>query len=323
MPPLSCIVSVAGTELTDHEKRFFERSNPLGFILFSRNVDNRAQTAALVKSLKAVLGRECPILIDQEGGRVARLKPPHWHKIPSARELAADLAELERQMDILAGDLSESSINVNCAPVMDVATPQMHDVIGDRAYAWDPEIVYSCADIVCRSFLEKGVTPVIKHIPGHGRAEEDSHDALPVVRTDLETLCETDFIPFRKISSLDYADKLWAMTAHILFTEIDPHLPVSVSKTIIQDIIRTEIVFGGFLISDDLSMEGLAAAGSIGERGFACVEAGCDAALYCAGHLEDMEVLAQKLPPLSDEACDRLYNSGFPLTSSKKISGVA
>ncbi|MEZ5918824.1 MAG: beta-N-acetylhexosaminidase [Alphaproteobacteria bacterium] len=312
------ILSLSGSTLSEAERAFFKQANPLGFILFARNCETPDQVRALTDSLRETVGRECPILIDQEGGRVQRLKPPHWRQYPPMK-LFGDQIEDEGEAQALdslrftimqiAEELKDCGVSVDCAPVLDVLFPETHDVIGDRAFSSDPAIVARLGLSVCRNFLAAGVTPVIKHLPGHGRATADSHKDLPVVTTALEDLEQTDFLPFRTVAADPCARGVWGMMAHVVYSAIDPALPASVSPRVIADTIRGSIGFDGFLLGDDLDMEALSGLGPIEARVQATLEAGCDAALYCAGKLPVMEKIAESVPKLSEKARRRLQNA--------------
>lgn len=315
------IFSLAGPELSQKERDFFKDSNPLGFILFARNCADPAQLRKLTRDLKESVGRECPVLIDQEGGRVQRLKPPVWRKYPpmrdfgdlAARDMDQALSDLRFTMLQLGEELSEAGINVNCAPVLDVLRPETHDAIGDRAFSSDPQVVARLGLSVCRNFLAAGITPVIKHLPGHGRASLDSHHALPVVRASRAEMAGSDFVPFAAIAASDIAPAVWGMAAHIVFPAVDPDHPSSVSAKIIGQIIRQDIGFKGFLLSDDVDMKALAAYGGPAERCLASLKAGCDAGLYCAGKLADMEKIAESVPKLTPDALKSLQKAAeFP-----------
>ena len=247
------IFGCSGLSLKEAEKRFFADADPYGFILFSRNCDTPDQIRKLVDDLRASVGRiDAPVLIDQEGGRVARLTPPHWREAPAAAIFGKltdnDPEKASRAVFInallLAFELAELGIDVDCAPVLDLSFPDGDKVIGDRAFSSDPEIISQLGKRACEGFLKGGILPVIKHIPGHGRALCDSHLALPVVDDSLETLDATDFQPFRQL-----ADMPWAMTAHVVYSAIDPAHPATTSKIIIEDIIRSRIGFKGVLVS--------------------------------------------------------------------------
>lgn len=312
---LACVFSVAGFTLSDAEISLFKQSNPFGFILFKRNCDTPQQVAALVNHIKELVGRDCPILIDQEGGRVARLRPPHWrdHKPMGFygdmyREQGADSAiELLRYDTLrLAEELLELGVNVNCAPVLDLFFAGAHDIIGDRAFSDDPDIVAELGEVACYTFLSAGVTPIIKHIPGHGRALADSHLELPNVTASWDDLQGTDFAPFRKLAASDVGHRVWAMSAHMTYDALDDDVPLSLSKEAIKSVIREEIGFDGVLICDDLDMKALDQYGSVSQKAGKALGAGCDLALYCAGEFGKMEELAENLPKLSKSTLKRL-----------------
>lgn len=313
--PLACVFSVEGEALTYGEKSLFSASQPFGFILFGRNCKSPEQVAKLTADLRKTVGWNCPIMIDQEGGRVARLRQPHWPEFPAAKIFGDKLAcgegceDLQRDMTALAKMLKDLGIDANCAPVCDVLFPETHQVIGDRAYSSDPEIVAKAAAETSIAFLKAGVTPIIKHLPGHGRATADSHHHLPVVTASLEDLKKTDFLPFAKMAKEPFAPAIWGMVAHIIYSQIDPDLPSTLSKTIINDIIRGEIGFDGLLFSDDLDMKALEKHGTIPERANLSLQAGCDIALYCWAKLDVMEQMAAELPPLSAKGWARWEKS--------------
>lgn len=315
---LAALFSVSGFQLSEREGAFFREANPLGFILFARNCDTPKQVRDLTDSLRAAVGRDCPILIDQEGGRVQRLKPPHWRQyspmrvfgeMAGAESMDAALEALRFAVLQMAEELRAAGIDVNCAPVLDVLTSGTHDAIGDRAFSDDPMIVARLGLCVARNLLAAGVTPVMKHIPGHGRATMDSHHDLPVVAASLAELEESDFLPFKSLAASDIAPALWGMTAHIIFNAIDPERPVTVSREGIEGIIRGSIGFDGFLLSDDLEMKALGRYGDMAARAGMVIEAGCDAALYCAGKLPEMEKIAESVPKLSVKSLDRLQKA--------------
>ena len=297
----ACIFGLGGLELTEAERRFFHDTQPLGFILFRRNIETPEQVAALVKALKSCVDHKVFVLIDQEGGRVRRLRPPHWPEYPPAAhfaEVAKDRAD-ERELvrlgaRLMANDLHALGINVDCAPVLDVPQPGAHDIIGDRAYGLTAEDVAVMGRAACEGLLAGGVLPVIKHIPGHGRAGADSHTDLPVVTTDRDELKAIDFYPFTI-----NADMPMAMTAHVLYEAIDRKNPATTSRTCIQ-MIRHEIGFDGLLICDDLSMNALS--GDLKGRARASVRAGCDVLLHCNGDLEQMKQVLAETPKLKGEA---------------------
>lgn len=302
--PNASIYGCSGHTLTAAEKSFFRQADPLGFILFARNVDNPEQVKALVAELRDSVGRaDAPVLIDQEGGRVQRLRPPHWRKAPpgepfarlATRDPEAARMALRLNYRLIGGELADLGIDVDCAPVLDVPVPGAHDVIGDRAFGRTADSVIHLAGAVIDGLLDEGVLPVIKHIPGHGRAMVDSHLDLPVVNTPLAELEMQDFPPFHA-----YRHAPWAMTAHVVYTALDPHNPATTSKAVIYKVIRGAIGFDGLLISDDLSMKALG--GSFGERTRASLDAGCDVVLHCNGEMAEMTAVAEEVRPLSAAA---------------------
>lgn len=306
--PRAAVFGCAGTVLSEEERRFFREANPLGFILFGRNCHSPDQLRDLVEDLKScVRWPSPPILIDQEGGRVARLGPPHWRKAPPAavfgslaRRAPGDAVEAAQVNASLIGrELFELGISVDCAPVLDVPAPGAHDVIGDRALDTDPHVVGLLGRAVCESLLDSGVIPVIKHIPGHGRATSDSHVGLPAVTTRLSELEESDFVPFRMLN-----DMPWAMTAHVLFTAVDGERPATVSPKVIEECIRGDIGFDGLLITDDICMAALA--GGPGARAAAALAAGCDVVLHCNGEMAEMVEVAAATGAMTEAALQRL-----------------
>lgn len=301
------ISGCAGTRLTEDEISFFREIDPWGLILFARNCETPDQIRDLVSAFRSAVGRiDAPVLIDQEGGRIQRLRPPHWTQHPPCRRygdlFASDPAEAKRlagaSARLIAYELHDLGINVDCLPVADVPQPGAHDVIGDRAYSEDPDEVSALAGAAAEGLLAGGVLPVLKHIPGHGRAGVDSHVSLPVVDTDIGTLRSVDFVPFRNLRHLPTA-----MTAHVIYTAIDPDRPATLSPTVISEIVRGEIGFDGLLMTDDLSMGALS--GSLAERTAASIEAGCDIALHCNGDMEEMQQVASCVPLLQGVAADR------------------
>lgn len=294
--PRAAILGCAGPELTADERAFFRDADPLGFILFARNVDTPERTRRLAEDLRSSVARaDAPILIDQEGGRVARLRPPHWRKAPPARLLGTlyardpdqGLEATRLNSRLLAADVASVGCDVDCLPVLDIAFPETHAVIGDRAYADQPEPVAALGRAAAEGLLAEGVMPVIKHIPGHGRATVDSHEKLPTVGAPRDLLERTDFVPFKLL-----ADLPWAMTGHLLFEAIDPAACITVSERGVREVIRGHIGFDGLLLSDDLSMQALG--GTLGERASRALAAGCDVALHCNGRMDEMvEVVSQ------------------------------
>lgn len=248
---------------------------------------------------------ELPDLIDQEGGRVQRLKPPVWPQYKPMQSYgdSGDYDALRADTAAIAHDLTEIGVNVNCAPCLDVLTPETHSVIGDRAFSNNPQIVAELGQIVCNAYLENGITPIVKHLPGHGRATADSHLELPVVDADLKALTRTDFVPFEIIKD----PRVWAMTAHVIYNAIDADHPVSVSDKGIKTI-RDDIGFNGVVVSDDLAMKALDQYGASGEKAVKVLDAGCDIALHCNGKTHEMEHIAQTCPKLRDDTLERLQN---------------
>ncbi len=314
-PPLAVIFGIAGEALSKEEKEFFKAANPLGFILFSRNCKEPAKVKKLIADLHKCVGREVPILIDQEGGRVQRLRPPHWTDYPAARKFgdsfkrnfAKGREELEQNSEALAGELMDLGINVNCAPVMDVLYPETHEAIGDRAYSSDPEMVAALGATVCRKFLEAGLMPVIKHIPGQGRATSDSHKGLPVVNATVEEMRQTDFMPFKAILTKAFSEAVWGMVSHIIYSKIDERAPASCSRRVIFDTIRKDIGFTGLLLSDDICMGALEDMGGPEHRAEKVLRAGCDVALHCNGDLAEMRAIAKRAEKMTNDAVMR-YN---------------
>ncbi|HYE51162.1 MAG TPA: beta-N-acetylhexosaminidase [Azospirillaceae bacterium] len=297
--PTALVYGCAGTELAPAERDFFRAADPFGFILFRRNCEAPEQVRRLVADLRDSVGRDAPVLIDQEGGRVARLRRPHWMELPAAAAVApggARAAWLHGRL--LAGLLQPLGIDVDCAPVADVPVPGAHDVIGDRAFGQDPALVAELARAQAEGLLAGGVLPVVKHIPGHGRAHVDSHKELPVVPTPRAELEATDFAPFRALADLPLA-----MVAHVVYTAVDSLVPSSTSPRVIGEVVRGHIGFDGLLFSDDLSMEALK--GGPADRALAVLAAGCDVALHCNGRLEEMEAIAAVAPRLTPDGAAR------------------
>ena len=301
------IYGCAGTALSPEERAFFHDVQPWGFILFARNVRDPEQVRALVAALReTVSDAHAPVLIDQEGGRVARLKPPHWKARPPAsafgdlyrRDPAAGREAAYLNGRAMAHELAALGINVDCVPVLDVPVEGANDVIGDRAFAHDPEIVAALGQVVMDAMLDGGVLPVIKHVPGHGRATADSHHALPRVGATREALTQSDFVPFHALRACPLA-----MTAHVVYEALDAEHPATTSATVIRDMIRGEIGFDGLLMSDDLSMNALS--GTLAERARAALAAGCDVLLHCNGRMDEMKAVAGEVSPLHGEALRR------------------
>ncbi|MCG6122792.1 MAG: beta-N-acetylhexosaminidase [Microvirga sp.] len=299
------IYGCSGLALNETEKAFFRDAKPWGFILFKRNIDDPAQVRALCGQLREAAGHDAPILIDQEGGRVQRLREPHWPIFPPGRAYAnpalpMDLRERSARLGarLIARDLIALGVDVDCLPVLDVPVAGAHDVIGDRAYGEDPTIVARLGRAAAQGLLDEGVLPVAKHIPGHGRAGVDSHLALPVVDASREDLERRDFAPFRELADLPLA-----MTAHVVYSAIDPENCATHSRRVIDEIIRGHIGFDGLLMSDDVGMQALA--GDFASRTRALFVAGCDLALHCSGAMDEMLAVASEAPPLTPDAARR------------------
>ncbi len=286
---MPAIFGCAGFSLSEEEKAFFEQANPAGFILFSRNIDTPEQVKALTAEMRGCSGIDPMILIDQEGGRVQRLTTPHWRKYP-AMSVFGDLALKNSQIAaralrlncrMIATDLRALGINVDCLPVLDVPVDKADPIIGDRALSLDANLISALGRIVVDSVQEAGVLPVLKHLPGHGRANVDSHLELPVVDTSLNELRNSDLIPFIALN-----DAPLGMTAHITYSDIDPDNCATLSSVVIGRVIRMVIGFKGLLMSDDLSMQALS--GTMIERAEGGLKAGCDLLLHCNGNMEEM-----------------------------------
>ena len=303
--PRAVILGCAGEQLSGDEHRFFSAADPVGFILFRRNCRSPDQVRELVAALRGAVGRsDAPILIDQEGGRVARLRPPSWRLYPSAARLGSlpdPQAEVAVRLGarLIADDLRDLGIMVGCMPVLDVPVAGAHPVIGDRAYGSEPGRVTKLARAACRGLLEGGVLPVVKHIPGHGRARVDSHHGCPVVETETDELSRTDFAPFQALAAMP-----WAMSAHIVYRAIDMTAPATLSRRVISEVIRGVIGFDGVLVSDDLSMGALG--GDIAERAGRALAAGCDLVLHCNADRSEMEAIVAGAGPISILSAGRL-----------------
>ncbi len=311
------IVDPSGPELTAEERELFTREKPAGFILFKRNCVSREQVKKLVADLRACVGKpDLPILIDQEGGSVARLKSPAFTEYPSAKvfgdlyrtDKKAGMEATEANSYLMARDLADMGITVNCAPVADVPSPDCHEFLsGSRTYDESPEGVAELGDAVCRGLLSGGVSPVIKHIPGHGRAKVDSHLALPVVDAKKADLAAVDFKPFKTLSQSNMKTALWAMAAHVVYSDIDPDSPATVSAHVTEKVIRGDIGFDGVLIADDISMKALG--GSIEERVAKTLGAGMDLTMICNASFEDRRAALAACPKVTVAAADRLQKA--------------
>ena len=299
------ICGLKGHALEPEERSFLKETSPWGIILFRRNIETRDQVASLTSEIRQVLGRQTPILVDQEGGRVQRLTAPHWKSYPCAAKFLNVTPNLENAMRLawlgarlMAYDLREVGIDVDCLPVLDIPTQGAHEIISDRAYARDCQQVKRLGRAAAEGLMTGGVAPVMKHIPGHGRALADSHLELPTVSASLAELESLDFVSFRA-----NADLPMAMTAHVVYAAIDPEKPGTLSKTIIEEIIRKNIGFRGLLMTDDLSMKALS--GDFRSRAEQAIAGGCDIVLHCNGDLEEARCVAEGAPLLRDKSAHR------------------
>lgn len=307
--------------MTPAERSFLREAEPWGLILFKRNISDKEQTKELIDEFKSIMGRsDVPVLVDQEGGRVQRLGPPLWPQYPAGaaygrlydRDQEKGCAAARLGARLIAADLEPLGFTVDCLPLADIAVPGADPVIGDRAYGETPAKVAALAQAVADGLRDGGILPVLKHLPGHGRATADSHQRLPVVTTDRSTLEQTDFAAFRPLAALPLG-----MTAHVVFAAIDPVSPATTSFKMIHEVIRGFIGFQGLLMSDDISMGALS--GPLVERTRAAVEAGCDVVLHCNGRLDEMEAVAQAAPRLEGEAARRAAAALKARGKSKEI----
>ena len=319
------ITGVSGQTLTAPEKAFLRDSQPWGLILFARNINNPEQVTKLVCEFREAVSRaNAPVLVDQEGGRVQRLRPPHWPAYPPGaaygaiydRDNAAGVEAARLAGRLIAADLNPLGITVDCLPLADVTVAGADPVIGDRAYGATPGKVAALAAAIAQGLQEGGVLPVVKHLPGHGRATADSHARLPVVTTPREVLETTDFAAFRPLANLPLG-----MTAHVVFTAIDPRLPATTSPTIISEVIRSFVGFAGALMSDDVSMGAMS--GTLAERTRTALEAGCDLVLHCNGNLAEMGDVAANAPILSGAAARRTQAALAALRPAQRIDLAA
>src|ERR1700676_1395903 len=301
------ITGISGPELSAEEREFIRSERPWGFILFKRNIETPAQVILLIRELRDTVGEpEAPVLIDQEGGRVQRLGPPNWPVYPPGAvfgtlydiDPALGLTAARLSARLMAADLTPTGVSVDCLPLADVPVAGCDGVIGNRAYGTEPGKVAAIARAVTDGLEQGGVLPVLKHIPGHGRATADTHFRLPEVDTSKMELERTDFAAFQPL-----ADLPMAMTAHVVFSALDPAQPATTSATIIEQVIRGVIGFQGLLMSDDVSMNALA--GSLAERSRAIFAAGCDMVLHCNGKFDEMRQVAAETPELSGKALER------------------
>jgi beta-N-acetylhexosaminidase len=307
--PKAVIFGCEGTELSAAEKTFFRVTDPVGFILFARNCETLEQVKKLISDLRDTVRRsDAPVLIDQEGGRVQRLGPPNWRKAPSMRSLVdaveahdpSCVAEAVRlNARLIAFDLKQLGITVNCLPLLDIPQSGANNIIGDRAFGGDAIKTAHLGKACCEGLLQGGVLPVIKHIPGHGRSIVDTHEALPRVDVSRNILDETDFAPFRILSEAP-----WAMTAHVVYSVLDSTNPATLSSIVLRELIRKDFGFSGVLLSDDISMKALS--GGLGERARKAIEAGCDIALHCNGVMSEMVEVAQQTSTITEDTALRI-----------------
>ncbi|MEM9740536.1 MAG: beta-N-acetylhexosaminidase [Pseudomonadota bacterium] len=329
--PRACILSVSGPDLLPGEARFLGSANPWGVILMGRSCVSRAQVRALVQQIWQALGRACLVFIDKEGGRVARLRGPEWPKFPApsifgevyGRDTEAGLEAAYLSHRLMAQELADLSIHADCAPVLDLPVPGAHDVIGDRAFSSETLPTIALAGAAIQGLLDGGVAPVIKHLPGHGRARVDSHLELPRVSAGTNELVAKDFAPFEALNAAPMA-----MTAHIAFDNLDPSAPATLSEKVIGEVIRGRIGFEGLLMTDDLGMNALG--GSLASRAQRALGAGCDVVLHCAGFtkapaeiLAEMEAVAEVCPRLEAESQSRAERAAAYTTRAKPFDSDA
>ncbi|USG59889.1 beta-N-acetylhexosaminidase [Sneathiella marina] len=304
----SLILGCAGLQLSDMEIDFFAEQQPYGFILFARNVDTPEQVKHLTQQLRSSVGRpDAPVLMDQEGGRVQRMRSPHWFDArpfgffgalyKSDPELAREALALTTRL--IAADLLSVGVNVDCTPCLDLLLPETAAAIGDRAFTDNPAVVAELGALVAEEMIQAGILPVIKHMPGHGRGTVDSHHELPLVTLSREALGETDFIPFKALAHLP-----WGMTSHIVFDQIDPEFPATQSAKVIEEIIRGDIGFEGLLLTDDLNMNALS--GTLADRAARALQAGVDIVLHCSGKMPEMQEVAPACSNLSEKSLSRI-----------------
>ncbi len=326
------IYGLQGLEILPDEKAFFRDADPWGFIVFARNIEGPKQLSKLTLSLRDCMGRDVPILVDQEGGRVRRLRPPSWRDMLAAqvfgdlflREEEAAIEAVWLNHRLMAHEMRAVGIDVDCVPCLDLRIPGADAIIGDRSFGDTPEPIIALGRAAIEGVEAGGVAPIIKHIPGHGRAGADSHLELPVVEEEHGLLSETDFAPFKGLK-----DAVMAMTAHIVYRDIDPEHPATTSRTLVEEVIRGEIGFDGLLMTDDLSMKALS--GTFRERGEASIRAGCDLLLHCNGDMKEMVQVAEAAPQLAGKALERAeaaeavraeIESFDPLEAESRLNGL-
>jgi beta-N-acetylhexosaminidase len=321
------IVDASGAVLTAEEEALFSRERPAGYILFKRNCISKQQVADLVASFRRCSGRDdIPVLIDQEGGTVARLREPEFREYPPARHFA-DLIKsqgLQKAIEatrensrLMGAALAEMGITVNCAPVADVPAPDCHAFLAaSRTYGDDAEEISQLAEAVCRGLLDSAVTPVIKHIPGHGRAKVDSHFALPVTDASFPELSKTDFKPFKYLAQTDMKTALWAMAAHVVYSALDPDSAATISRKVTENVIRGHMGFDGVLLADDISMKALG--GTLEDRVALTMAAGMDLTMLCNASFEDRVAALAATPRVSPDAAARLERAELGRKSGLK-----
>ena len=301
------ILGCSGLALTPEEKAFYRKHRPWGFILFGRNIGDAAQITALIAEMRETVGWEAPVLIDQEGGRVQRIKPPVFPQAYPSAQVLGDIYRQDKQTGLRAAwlmsrlhafDLSRLGFTMDCLPVLDVPVEGASNVIGTRAYGYDPVTVAEMGKAAAEGLKAGGLLPVMKHIPGHGRGMADSHHELPVVTASREELEAHDFPPFKALK-----DEVCGMSCHVVFTAYDADHPATTSKTVITEVVRGSIGFDGLLISDDSSMNALK--GTLGERAANIAKGGCDIVLHCNGLMEEMQAVVDNVGPLTGRASER------------------
>jgi beta-N-acetylhexosaminidase len=321
----ACILGCLGPRLSEEEKAFFADVKPWGFILFARNIEDADQTRALIDDLRAAGGDDkALVFVDQEGGRVQRLKPPLARLRRPAemfgalyqRDPQAALEAVRLNHRLIAEELRAVGFDADCVPCLDIRVPQTHEVIGDRSFGEDPNVIAALGRAAIDGVLAGGVAPVIKHIPGHGRAMADSHKELPVVDTPLQVLEATDFAPFRALS-----DAPMAMTAHVVYSDIDPDLCATLSHRVIGTVIRGHIGFDGLLMTDDLSMHALG--GAFEDRVRGSIDAGCDMILHCNGDMAEMRAITSVTPRLAGRAAERAAEARSVARRSQPFDAAA
>jgi beta-N-acetylhexosaminidase len=323
------IFGLEGLALNENEKTFFLKNNPLGFIVFKRNIDNPLQLQTLTRDLKNLFpNRFVPILIDQENGRVQRLCPPHWPQYKAARQFglmyenenpSKAINDLVNETLATANSLNDTGINVNCAPILDILHPKTHAIIGDRSFSNEIETIVTLSCEVIKTYQDNNIIPIIKHIPGHGRATQDSHTQLPKVHDTLDVLKKSDFYVFKKVNSI--IKGAWAMTAHILYDSIDSQFCATESTIIVNDIIRNYMEYDGFLITDAIEMKALK--GTWKQRVLNSMNAGVDCILHCTGNMKEMMDIVEHVPLISTESNRRLLNSLKSLKNFKNFKNSA